>query len=70
MGDGLVGKAVVVKPTQGVYQGDLCGVVVRGTATRVIVRVDGMYLWTFRKCDGLRLGYQRNEFPRYQVVLD
>ena len=59
---------IEIKPTQGAYQKPITAELVRETKTLIIVKPEGyMYEWRFNKSDGLRVGADKNKFPRYQI---
>lgn len=62
------GEAVRLVPTQGGYQKERSGSVIRVTPTQVVVRpADGMCDVTFRLADGLPVRKYDQQFPCYAV---
>ncbi|WP_210467466.1 hypothetical protein [Vibrio crassostreae] len=63
-----IGRECILKPTHGAYQKAKSGVIIDETKTLLKVRVDGeIYNWKFSKKDMLRTGYDKSQFPRYEL---
>lgn len=59
---------IEIKPTEGAYQKPLMAEFIRETKTLIIVKPEGStYIWRFSKADGLRVGAEKNKFPRYCI---
>jgi len=65
----MIGTIVDIVPTEGSNKKNLIGEVIRETDKKWIVEVanGGNRCMEFSKKDSLRLGYHKEEFPRYKI---